>query len=135
MATALELSRRTAKGSSRSRVRFSKVQTLENGTKYGALLDDRVDVVYGSETDGQIAAKELVVLRDDLAAWPAHQVAPIVSKSFTKQAGPQFAATIDHVSSLLDAKTMARLNAQVDQDKRQPADVARDFLSKRGLLG
>ena len=115
-------------------MRFGKVQTLENGIKYGALLDGRVDVVYGFETDGQIAAKDLVVLRDDRAAWPAYQVAPIVTKAFAKQAGPQFAATIDHVSSLLDAKTMARLNAQVDQDKREPADVARDFLAKRGLL-
>jgi osmoprotectant transport system substrate-binding protein len=116
-------------------MRFGKVQTLENGIKYGALLDGRVDVVYGFETDGQIAAKDLVVLRDDRAAWPAYQVAPIVSKAFAKQAGPQFAATIDHVSSLLDAKTMAKLNAQVDQDKREPADVARDFLTRRGLLG
>ncbi len=116
-------------------MRFGKVQTLENGIKYGALLDGRVDVVYGFETDGQIAAKDLVVLRDDRAAWPAYQVAPIVTKAFATQAGPQFAATVDHVSSLLDAKTMARLNAQVDQDKREPADVARAFLTKRGLLG
>ncbi len=116
-------------------MRFGKVETLENGIKYGALLDGRVDVVYGFETDGQIAAKDLVVLRDDRAAWPAYQVAPIVSKAFAKQAGPQFAATVDYVSSLLDAKTMARLNAQVDEDKREPADVAREFLTKRGLLG
>ncbi len=115
-------------------MRFGKVQTLENGIKYGALLDGRVDVVYGFETDGQIAAEDLVVLRDDRAAWPAYQVAPIVSKAFAASAGPQFAATIDHVSSLLDAKTMAKLNAKVDQDKREPADVARGFLKARGLL-
>ena len=116
-------------------MRFGKVQTLENGIKYGALLDGRVDVVYGFETDGQIAAKDLVVLRDDKAAWPPYQVAPIVSKAFATKAGPQFAATVDHVSSLLDAKTMAKLNAAVDQDKREPADVAREFLRARGLLG
>jgi osmoprotectant transport system permease protein len=110
------------------------VQTLENGIKYTSLLDGKVDAVYGFETDGQIAASDLVVLRDDRAAWPAYQVAPVISAKFEKTVGPDFAATIDHVSSLLDARTMARLNAKVDQDGAEPADVARDFLVKRGLV-
>jgi osmoprotectant transport system permease protein len=115
-------------------MRFGKVQTLENGIKYTSLLDGKVDAVYGFETDGQIAASDLVVLRDDRAAWPAYQVAPVISAKFEKTVGPDFAATIDHVSSLLDARTMARLNAKVDQDGAEPADVARDFLVKRGLV-
>ncbi len=115
-------------------MRFSKVQTLENGIKYQALLDGKIDAVYGFETDGQIAAHDLVVLRDDRAVWPAYQVAPVVSRAFTKRVGPEFAATIDHVSSLLDARTMARLNAKVDQGGREPADVARRFLHTQGLL-
>jgi osmoprotectant transport system permease protein len=115
-------------------LKFGKVQTLENGIKYKSLLDGGVDAVYGFETDGPIASNHLVVLRDDRAAWPAYQVAPIVSKRFSKQVGTDFAATLDHVSSLLDAKTMAKLNAQVDERHREPADVARDFLRDRGIV-
>jgi osmoprotectant transport system permease protein len=115
-------------------LRFGKVQTLENGIKYQALADGKVDVVYGFETDGQIAASDLVVLTDDRSAWPAYNVAPVVAEKFATAAGPDLAATIDHVSSLLDARTMARLNSQVDQDGREPADVARDFLERQGLI-
>ena len=115
-------------------MRFGKVQTLENGIKYKSLLDGGVDAVYGFETDGPIASKDLVVLRDDAAAWPAYNVAPIVSKGFANRAGADFAATLDHVSSLLDARTMARLNAQVDERGREPADVARDFLRDHGIV-
>jgi osmoprotectant transport system substrate-binding protein len=115
-------------------MRFGKVQTLENGIKYKSLLGGSIDAVYGFETDGPIATNGLVVLRDDKAAWPAYQVSPIVSKAFAAMVGPDFAATLDYVSSQLDAKTMAKLNAQVDEEKRDPADVARDFLHARGLV-
>jgi osmoprotectant transport system permease protein len=113
---------------------FGTVQTLENGIKYKSLLDGSIDAVYGFETDGPIATNGLVVLRDDKAAWPAYQVAPIVSKAFAAKVGPDFAATLDYVSSLLDAKTMAKLNAEVDEQKHEPADVARRFLHARGLV-
>ncbi|MCW2928283.1 MAG: hypothetical protein JWM86_2251 [Thermoleophilia bacterium] len=115
-------------------LRFGKVQTLENGIKYQALLDGKVDAVYGFETDGQIAAHGLVALRDDRAAWPAYQAAPIVSAAYAKRVGPEFAATLDSVSAMLDAATMRRLNAKVDEDGLEPADVARTFLRSRGVI-
>jgi osmoprotectant transport system permease protein len=113
---------------------FGKVQTLENGIKYKSLLDGSIDAVYGFETDGPIATNGLVVLRDDQAAWPAYQVTPIVSKAFAAKVGPDFAATLDYVSSLLDARTMSKLNAEVDEQKHEPADVARRFLHAHGLV-
>lgn len=115
-------------------MRFGKVRTLENGIKYRSLLDGHVDAVYGFETDAPISSNGLVVLRDDRAAWPAYQVSPIVARRFEQLAGPEFGATIDHVSSLLDATVMARLNAQVDEKKEQPAEVARAFLAGHGIL-
>jgi len=115
-------------------MRFGKVSSFQDSLKYKTLLSGKIDAVYGFETDGQIAASQLVVLRDDKSAWPAYQVTPIVSKQLADEVGADFAATVDHVSSLLDAKTMRRLNAQVDQDQREPADVAGDFLRAQGVL-
>lgn len=115
-------------------MRFRDVRSFENGLKYSALLDGKIDAVYGFETDGQIAEHGLVVLRDDRRVWPPYQVAPVVSHAFMQQVGPDFAATIDHVSSLLDASTMRRLNSQVDHDKRDPSDVARTFLRRNHVV-
>ncbi|MCW2923763.1 MAG: hypothetical protein JWM98_1167 [Thermoleophilia bacterium] len=114
-------------------IRFREVRTYENGIKYKSLLDRKVDAVYGFETDGQIARDGLVVLRDDKAAWPPYHAAPIVSARFAEHAGPAFSATVNGVSRLLDAKTMRALNAAVDQDGREPADVAKEFLAKHGM--
>jgi len=116
-------------------MRFGSVKSYENGIKYGELLKGGIDAVYGFETDGAIAANDLVALRDDKAAWPAYQAAPIVSAKLAKAAGADLAATLDNLAGQLDAQTMRRLNQQVDGDKREPADVARDFLRRRGLAG
>ncbi|MCW2973196.1 MAG: Substrate-binding region of ABC-type glycine betaine transport system, partial [Thermoleophilia bacterium] len=115
-------------------MKFGTVKSYTDSLKYQELLKGGIDAVYGFETDGQIAASKLVALRDDRQAWPAYQAAPVVSRAFAKQVGPEFAATVNHVSSLLDAATMRRLNTAVDQGKREPADVAHDFLVERGLV-
>jgi osmoprotectant transport system permease protein len=113
---------------------FGSIQTLENGIKYKSLKSGTVQVIDGYETDGQLAASDFIVLKDDKAAWPPYQAVPVVSSAFMKQAGPDFAATINHVSSLLDTKTMARLNAEVDLKKHDPSDVAKRFLAANGLV-
>lgn len=115
-------------------MRFGTVRSFQDSLKYAALADGAVDAVYGFETDGPIAAKDLVVLTDDKRAWPAYQAAPVMSSKFADRVGPDFAATLDHVSSLLDAKTMRSLNAQVDDEGREPDDVARRFLAAQGLI-
>ena len=115
-------------------MRFHDVKSYANGIKYTSLSDGKVDVVYGFETDGQIAASKLVVLRDDRAAWPPYHAAPMVAQRFSRSAGPAFAATVDSVSRLLDADTMRRLNAEVDQSHKEPAAVAHAFLKSKGLL-
>ncbi|MCZ4496320.1 MAG: hypothetical protein JWM25_903, partial [Thermoleophilia bacterium] len=115
-------------------LQFQDVSTLENGIKYKSLDDGKVDAVYGFETDGQISESKLVVLRDDRAVWPPYHSAPMVSKAFAAKAGPAFAATVNSVSSLLDADTMRDLNRQVDQGGMEPADVAKAFLAKHHML-
>ncbi len=74
-----------------------------------------------------------MALEDDRQAWPAYQAAPVVSDAFAKKVGPDFDATVNHVSSLLDAATMRKLNAEVDEQHEEPAAVAKKFLEAHGL--
>ena len=41
---------------------------------------------------------------------------------------------LDLLAGLVDDATMQRLNFDVDEKKRRPSDVAREFLEGRGLL-
>ncbi|MBC7644802.1 MAG: ABC transporter permease subunit [Thermoleophilia bacterium] len=115
-------------------LKFHKVTSYENGIKYQALADGKVDAAYGFETDGQIDRLKLVVLADDKHIWPPYHVAPVVNAKFLGTTGPDFAGTVDAVSSLLDADTMRKLNDQVDTAHNDPADVARRYLRAHGLV-
>jgi len=41
---------------------------------------------------------------------------------------------LNKVAGKIDETTMAQPNGQVDQENKEPADVAREFLTEQGLL-
>jgi osmoprotectant transport system substrate-binding protein len=107
--------------------RFKEIRLFDIGLKYKALETGNVDVVVAFGTDGQIEADHLVVFVDDKRFWPTYQVAPVV-RDDTLAKHPEIATSLNALSPLLTDTTMRRLNYQVDGQKREPADVARDFL-------
>ena len=113
--------------------RFKAVKTIDNGLKYQALEHGDVDVIIAFSTEGQLKADGLVVLEDDKHLFPSYAVAPVVRKA-TLDAKPSLAAPLNKLAPLLTNDVMQNLNLQVDgKQKREPADVARDFLKQNGL--
>ena len=113
--------------------RFKSVKTVDNGLKYAALLHGDVDVVIAFSTEGQLKANNLIVLEDNKHFFPVYQAAPVVRHA-TLAAKPGIAKPLDALAPLLDTETMQNLNLQVDgPQKRDPADVARDFLKQHPL--
>jgi len=112
---------------------FKQIKTVDNGLKYQALDHGDVDVIIAFSTEGQLKADSLVVLEDDKHLFPSYAVAPVVRKT-TLDAKPSIAAPLNKLAPLLTNDAMQNLNQQVDGTlKREPADVARDFLSQHGL--
>jgi osmoprotectant transport system substrate-binding protein len=112
---------------------FKGVKTMDAGLRYQALLHGDVDVIVAFSTEGQLKSESLVVLEDDKHVFPSYQVAPVVRKA-ALAATPSIAPALNKVSPLLDNDVMQNLNLQVDgAQKREPADVARDFLKAHGL--
>ena len=112
---------------------FKQIKTVDNGLKYQALEHGDVDVIIAFSTEGQLKADSLVVLEDDKHLFPSYAVAPVVRK-VALDANSGIAAALNKVSPLLDNDVMQNLNLQVDgPQKREPADVARDFLKQHGL--
>jgi osmoprotectant transport system substrate-binding protein len=112
---------------------FKQVKTVDNGLKYQALEHGDVDVIIAFSTEGQLKAGGLVVLEDNKHLFPSYAVAPVVRKALL-DAKPAVSKALNAVSPLLDNDVMQNLNLQVDgPQKREPADVARDFLKQHGL--
>jgi osmoprotectant transport system substrate-binding protein len=114
---------------------FKDNKQLDPSLRYGALTNGEIDVVVAFSTDGEIGGLDLALLEDDKQFYPPYQVAPVIRQD-TLSANPQIADILNALTpKLADAKTMANLNYAVDgPDKKEPADVAKQFLTEQGLL-
>lgn len=112
---------------------FKKLTPVDAGLRYEALIKGEADVVEAFGTDGQISAYNLVVLEDDKGLFPPYQVAPIVRQE-ALDANPAIRDVLNALAPKLTDDTMRRLNNEVDGNKREPLDVAKEFLTQEGLL-
>ncbi|MBV8601737.1 MAG: quaternary ammonium transporter [Candidatus Eremiobacteraeota bacterium] len=113
--------------------RFKDVRQIDIGLRYQALLDKRADVCVAFSTDGEILQYGLTVFDDDKHAFPPYQVAPIV-RDEALQRTPAIAEALNKLAPLLDDATIRGVNLAISgPQKREPADVAREFIAKHGL--
>ena len=108
-------------------------RSVDPGLRYQALTAGQADVVVAFGTDGEISAFNLVMLEDDKKLFPPYQVAPVVRKEVL-DANPKLATTLNQLAPKLTNEVMRRLNYEVSENKREPLDVAREFLKSEGLL-
>jgi len=112
---------------------FREVRDLDPALMYQAIANREVDVICAFATDGRIAAFELHPLEDDRGFFPPYQAAPVI-RAEALETHPELRAVLELLAGALDDATMQRLNFEVDEKKRQPRKVAREFLERRGLL-
>ncbi|MFW5798228.1 MAG: glycine betaine ABC transporter substrate-binding protein [Planctomycetota bacterium] len=113
----------------------NKPGQMETGMMYKACDNESVDVICGFATDGRIAAYDLTTLEDDKYFFPPYFAAPLVRQQ-TLDEHPRLKDALNKLAGRIDDSTMQELNYEVDrEDKtRRPADVAREFLLKEGLI-
>lgn len=112
---------------------LKEYKAVDPGLRYKALIDGEADVTVAFSTDGEIAAFNLVVLQDDKQLFPPYQVAPVVRQQ-TLEANPKIADALNAIAPKLTDAAMRKLNYEVSGKKREPADVAKEFLTQEGLL-
>jgi osmoprotectant transport system substrate-binding protein len=112
----------------------SNVALLDTGVIYTATQKGQ-DCNFGEvfQTDGRIKALDLTVMKDDKQFFPVYQGAFTLKQS-TLDKYPGIAKVIAKMSSKLTTEQMQKLNAQVDVDGDEPADVAKNWLQKEGLI-
>jgi osmoprotectant transport system substrate-binding protein len=108
-------------------------KAVDKGLRYLAIKDGQADVVVAFGTDGEIAAFDLVVLKDDKGMFPPYQVAPVIRKEILDQY-PEIAGKLNAISGKLSDTTMQALNFEVTGNGREAADVANEWLKVNGFL-
>lgn len=108
------------------------VQFAKLGIRYSALTSKQIDVSFGFSTDWQIEDSKLTVLDDDKNLFPPYYLVPIVRKD-ALAANPKIAEVLDRIAPLLTNEKMRAMNAAVERDRREPAEVAAEFLAAEGL--
>ena len=106
---------------------------MDRNLLYQAVSQGSLDVAAGDSTDGRVASLDLVQLEDDRRYFPPYEAVPLV-RSGALAEHPKLLAALDRLGGRIDARTMRRLNNEVDGKKRDPAEVAREFLVASGLL-
>jgi len=106
---------------------------IDPGLRYQALTSGQADVVVAFGTDGEIAANNLVLLKDDKGLYPPYQVAPVIRQAVLTEHA-DVADILNKVAPLLTDATMQKLNNEVSGNKREPADVAKEFLTAQKLI-
>lgn len=106
---------------------FRGQRSMDPSLMYAAVAAGDVDVASAFSTDGRIAAFALRVLDDDRGAIPPYDAIILVSARLAREE-PRVVAALAALAGTIDAATMRRMNAAVDQEGRSPEEVARAFL-------
>jgi glycine betaine/choline ABC-type transport system substrate-binding protein len=114
-------------------LKFQATKGMDPGLVYQAIQTNNADVISVFTTDGRIISFDLVALEDDLGNFPPYYLTPIVRKDLLDKS-PEIADALNRLVGKINEDTMARLNLSVDQDKKDARQVAKDFLTKIGLI-
>lgn len=113
--------------------KFRRNRGMDHALLFQALQLGQVDVIVAFSTDGQIAAMDLVMLEDDRGVFPPYHAGVLVREDVL-QANPEIRSILAKLEGLIDERTMAALNYEVDGKRRDDREVAIEFLKERGLI-
>lgn len=113
-------------------IEFGKFEPLEYGAAtVESLKQGAIDVALLFSTDGTVEREGFVVLEDDKGLQAADNITPLVNEEVLDG---EVEELLNAVSAALTTDTMTELNARVNVDLEDPADVAAEFLEENGLL-
>jgi len=116
-------------------LQFKKFTPVDIGLRYTVLDKGDADLSILFTSDAQLAnSNKYTILKDDKELIPAGNVIFLASKKVVDEAGPDFGDTIEKVQGNLTLPVIQELNSEVDIDKKEPADVAHNYLVKSGYI-
>lgn len=100
---------------------------------YEAIKNNDVEAISAYTTDTRNELFNLTILQDDRNALPPYDAIYIVNKDFAEK-NPDVIIALNKLNDKINTSTMRQLNYMFDVDKKEPRDIAKEFLLKEGLI-
>ena len=113
--------------------KFKKTMDMDIGLKYQAINQGKIDVMVIFTTDGQLSVSDVTVLDDNKGFYPSYMCTNVVRNDTLKK-HPEIKDELNKLSNTISDSDMAKMNYEVETLKKEPRDVAKNFLNKKGLL-
>ncbi|HET6288604.1 MAG TPA: ABC transporter substrate-binding protein [Amycolatopsis sp.] len=112
---------------------FAEIRTTDTGgpVTVAALRSGDIQVADLFSTSSSIAANGFVPLVDDKNMFPAQNIVPLAAKGTLS---PKEVDALNRVSAALTTDQLTELNVRFSEEKRNPLDVAEEFLRRNNLL-
>ncbi|WP_419881515.1 osmoprotectant update ABC transporter permease/substrate-binding subunit OpuFB [Peribacillus sp. B-H-3] len=110
-----------------------KIVTMDPSVRYHAIQTGKVNLMNAYSTDGELQKYHLVVLEDDKHFFPPYQGSPLLRKE-TVNKYPEIVPALNKLSGKITERQMQKMNYEVGVKGKKAEDVARDFLTKEGLI-
>jgi len=115
-------------------LKFKKFVPVAPDQRHEVLSSGKADVSIVFTTDPQIARNHEVLLKDDKGMFPPYNSTLLMKDATAQKAGPDLTKVIDLIQKPLTDDAMQELDARVDIDKKDPSEVAKEYLSETGLV-
>jgi glycine betaine/choline ABC-type transport system substrate-binding protein len=101
---------------------------------YRALATRQVDLIAGNSTDGLISTLDLFQLEDDRRYFPPYEAVILIRRD-TLARVPAAAEALSLLGGRLSTEEMRRLNYEVDGNRRDRREVAREWIAANAARG
>ncbi|MGE4454273.1 MAG: glycine betaine ABC transporter substrate-binding protein [Sphaerochaeta sp.] len=112
---------------------FGDIKEIDIGLRYEAVKSDDVDVITVFSTDGRLQSEPVVVLEDDASYFTSYHAATIIRNETLKKY-PELDGVLERLTGKISNTEMIEMNYLVEIEKKDPKQVAKDFLTRKGLL-
>ncbi|WP_274648591.1 glycine betaine ABC transporter substrate-binding protein [Paenibacillus humicola] len=113
--------------------KFKDVKAMDSGLRYTSINQNQIQVTNAFATDGQLKSNNMVILKDDKFFFPPYNAAPIVRMD-TLEKYPELEDALNALAGQITDPEMQEMNYLVDDKGESEEKVAKDFLTKKGLI-
>lgn len=114
-------------------LKFKENRDLDIGLKYPAINSGKVDVMDIFTTDGQLSTSDVTVLTDDKNFFIDAYCGTVVRSDSLKKY-PGLKEALQKLEGAVSTEEMSVLNHTLENEGKDEADIAKDFLKAKGIV-
>jgi len=113
-------------------LKFREVREMDLSLTYIALSSNQVDLIAANSTEGRITTLDLFQLEDNLHYFPPYEAVYMVRQDSLARV-PALREVMAKLDNAISTDEMRALNFEIDGNKRDPKEVVKQWIGKKGL--